>query len=110
MEQSMNNDSGGFHASDAAYRAIPGMRGHEADPVRARGGRRSAADLRHEERPRTARRDDRAHPGLARRAGAQVMGATDAGAELRRALGATFVTFGAAVTFESRTSRPWASI
>ena len=38
------------------------------------------------------------------------MGATDAGAELRRALGANFVTFGAAVTFESLTSRPWASI
>ena len=38
------------------------------------------------------------------------MRATEAGAELRRALGANFVTFGAAVTFESLTSRPWASI
>lgn len=35
---------------------------------------------------------------------------TDAGAELRRALGANFVTLGAAIAFESLTSRPWASI
>lgn len=35
---------------------------------------------------------------------------TAAGAELRRALNASFAGFGAAVTFESLTSRPWASI
>ena len=35
---------------------------------------------------------------------------TPAGAELRRGIGANFVTLGAAVTFESLTSRPWASI
>jgi len=35
---------------------------------------------------------------------------TAAGAELRRVIGANFVTLGAAVTFESLTSRPWASI
>lgn len=35
---------------------------------------------------------------------------TAASAELRRALGVVFVGFGAAVTFESLTSRPWASI
>lgn len=35
---------------------------------------------------------------------------TDAGTELRRALGVSFVSLGAAVTFESLTSRPWASI
>jgi len=38
------------------------------------------------------------------------MGATAAGAELRRALGVNFVTLGAPVIFESLTSRPWASI
>ena len=35
---------------------------------------------------------------------------TAAGAELKRALRAYFVTLGAAVTFETLTSRPWASI
>ncbi|WP_395613317.1 hypothetical protein [Allosphingosinicella sp.] len=35
---------------------------------------------------------------------------TAAGAELRRALGVVFVGLGAAVTFESLTSRRWASI
>lgn len=35
---------------------------------------------------------------------------TAAGAELKRALRVSFVSFGAAVTFESLTSRPWASI
>ena len=35
---------------------------------------------------------------------------TAASAELRRALGVVFVGFGAAVTFESLTSQPWASI
>lgn len=35
---------------------------------------------------------------------------TAAGAELRRALGVDFVNLGAAVTFDSLTSRPWASI
>lgn len=35
---------------------------------------------------------------------------TAAGAELRRALRASFVALGAAVSFESLTSRPWASI
>jgi hypothetical protein len=35
---------------------------------------------------------------------------TAAGAELKRALSANFVTVGAPVTFESLTSRPWASI
>ena len=39
-----------------------------------------------------------------------MMPLTDAGAELRRALGMNFVNLGAAVTFESLTSRPWASI
>lgn len=38
------------------------------------------------------------------------MSQTIAGAELKRALRATFVTFGAPVVFESLTSRPWASI
>jgi hypothetical protein len=38
------------------------------------------------------------------------MRVTDAGAGLRHALGASFVSLGAAVTFESLTSRPWASI
>ncbi len=35
---------------------------------------------------------------------------TAAGAELKRALRLNFVSFGAPVTFESVTSRPWASI
>jgi hypothetical protein len=35
---------------------------------------------------------------------------TEAGAELKRALRAWFATLGAAVAFESVTSRPWASI
>ena len=35
---------------------------------------------------------------------------TAAGAELKRALVANFVSLGAAVTFESLASRPWASI
>jgi hypothetical protein len=35
---------------------------------------------------------------------------TAAGAELRRALRGSFVALGAAVTFESLISRPWASI
>ena len=35
---------------------------------------------------------------------------TRAGAELKRALRAYFVSLGAAATFESVTSRPWASI
>jgi len=35
---------------------------------------------------------------------------TAAGAELKRALRLNFVNLGAAVTFESLTSRPWASI
>ena len=35
---------------------------------------------------------------------------TAAGAELKRALRANFVNFGAAMTIESLTSRPWASI
>ena len=39
-----------------------------------------------------------------------MMHVTDAGAELKRALRVSFVTFGAAVTFEALTSRPWASI
>ena len=38
------------------------------------------------------------------------MRVTDAGAELNRALRVNFVSFGAAVTFESLASRPWASI
>ena len=38
------------------------------------------------------------------------MSQTRAGAELRRALRVNFVNFGASVTFESLTSRPWASI
>ena len=38
------------------------------------------------------------------------MSTTDAGAELRRVIGANFVNLGAAVTFEALTSRPWASI
>lgn len=39
-----------------------------------------------------------------------MMRATDAGAELKRALRVIFVSFGAAVAFESLRSRPWASI
>lgn len=35
---------------------------------------------------------------------------TAAGAELKRAIRVNFVSFGAAVTFESLTSRTWASI
>lgn len=39
-----------------------------------------------------------------------MMPSTAPGTELKRALGAGFVRLGAAVTFESLASRPWASI